>query len=224
MRKAADDERRIDGLKSELDSLGNLASMRSVLLKYGTFMATIVQAQNSDDVESAIESFALPPGSYRTKRKNEYNIALNAYVGGFMGYEAVRGRDKQFFGSGFYATNSYGLTAPVGVAASLSSGGWSFSGFISLIDIGAVAAFRFSADSTNQTPTIHLQDIISPGLLISVGIPGCPISVNFGVQMGPNLHSVSSSVNNYSGAIYYRYSLSACVDIPIIDFYTKQKF
>jgi hypothetical protein len=212
-----------DSLKKVVASLESQIGSLGPILRYGTFMATIVQAKNSDEVESAIEAFALPAGSYRTKRESCFAVELNAYVGGFMGYEAVRGKDRQLFGSGFYATNSYGLTAPIGVSLSTSSCGWSFSGFISLVDIGAVAAFRFNSDSTSQIPTVHLADIVSPGLLVSIGIPSCPISVNFGVQMGPNLHSVSSTVNNYSGAVYYRYSASVCVDIPILDFYTKPK-
>ena len=213
--------RQIDSLKAKLPELQNATVIMNSLLKYGTFMATIVQAQNSDQVESAIEAFALPVGSYRTKRESLWNVSLNAYVGPFMGYEAINGLNSQQIK--MWQLNSYGLTAPIGIAFNKgSSCDWSYSIFVSLVDIGAIAAFRFTGDSTSQVPTIHLADIISPGGFISIGTPW-PVSFNFGVQMGPNLHSVSSTVNSYSGAVYYRYSASICVDIPLLDFYTKPR-
>jgi hypothetical protein len=197
------------------------------IFKYGSFMATIVQAKTSDDVANAIEAAALPSGSSRVKRETSFNVALNAYVGVYGGYEQIQGYDT----SGF-TLNTYGVTAPVGISISrghsvffigTGKSGWSTSVFISVIDIGAVASFRFKDDSTSQVPTIHLQDIISPGLFLSIGIPKCPVSVNFGVQMGPNLRKVSSTANDYSNHVYFRYSMSLVVDIPIFNFYSKSK-
>lgn len=197
------------------------------LFKYGSFMATVVQARSSDDVANAIEAAALPSGSSRVKRETSFNVSLNAYVGPYIGYEQIRGFDT----SGF-TLNTYGITAPIGIAISrghsvffigTGKSGWSTSAFVSLFDLGAVASFRFRDDSTSQVPTIHLQDIVSPGLFLSVGIPRCPVSVNFGVQMGPNLRKVNSVVNDYSNNVYFRYSMSVVVDIPVFNFYSKAR-
>ena len=54
------------------------------LYKYGTFMAAVVQAKSSDDIENVIESFALPTGSARIKRESQFNVSLNAYAGLYM--------------------------------------------------------------------------------------------------------------------------------------------
>ena len=205
----------------------NTGKTYDFLFKYGSFMATLVQAKTSDEVASAIEAAALPSGSARVKRETNFNVALNAYVGPYMGYEQIRGYDI----SGF-TLNTFGVAAPVGIAISrghsvffigTGKAGWSTSLFLSLIDIGAVASFRVKDDSTAQVPTIHLQDIVSPGLFLSVGIPKCPVSVNFGAQMGPNLRKVTSMVNDYSSSLYFRYSMSVVVDIPIFNFYSKGK-
>ena len=203
-------------IKETSNKIGNF------ILKYGSFMAAVVQAQNSDDVEQAIEAVALPQSSYRIKRESYFDVSLNAYLGLFYGVERIKGFDQPyvFFHANY---NSFGVTAPIGISFSTSIGGTSLSLFASIIDIGAPAAFRFSNDSTKQVPTIQLKDIISPGIFLSIGIPNWPVSLVYGVQITPSLHTVTSSMNNYNQAVTYRYSFSLCVDIPLIDFYTKLK-
>jgi hypothetical protein len=195
------------------------------LVKYGSFMASVATAKSSDEVEAAIEAFALPVGSSRIKRETPFNVALNGYAGFFYGHEYISGiRDKLAF-------NSYGVTAPVGVSISIgqrqllnpfsSKGHSSYSLFISLIDVGAIAAYRISNDTVAQVPTIQLKDIFSPGAFLSIGIPKTPLSLNLGAQFGPNLRKVKNAQNDYASKTYTRLSVSLCVDIPIFNFYTK---
>jgi hypothetical protein len=221
------------------------------LLKYGSFMAGVVKAESSDEVEATIESFALPTGSSRIKRETPFNVALNGYLGVYYGWEKIRDVDRRGQGT-------YGITAPIGISISRGHSiffggtgkkgwlegkrGWSTSLFISIIDVGAVASFRFKSsnqtdivaqDTTtttvNEIPTIKLKDIISPGALLSIGIPKTPLSVNLGAQVGPNLRKISvdstsnTVANDYSDKMYWRFSFSLVVDIPIINFYTKSK-
>lgn len=218
----------------------------SSIFKYGSFMAAMVQAKSSDDVESVIEVFALPAGSSRIKRETPFNVSVNAYCGLYGGYEKIVGLDK-----GSWELNAGGVTAPIGIAFSWghkkflwlgkeNQNHWSYSAFISLVDIGALAAFRFTNDSTKLTngnstdtatasssPTIQLKNIFSPGLFLSIGIPKSPLSVNLGVQIGPNLRSVSVTNNNaninFNNKMYWRYSVSLCVDLPLLNLYTKSK-
>lgn len=210
------------------DSVRNELSMTiKSLLKYGTFMSAVIDAKTSDDVEAAIEAAALPVGSARIKRESTFNIALNAYCGPYMGYERVYGLDPKWMSTQKSTINSYGLTAPVGI--SISYGGncrkaknhSSYSLFLSVIDVGAIASFRFSDTTTEVLPTIQLKNILSPGIFFSYGIPTLPISVNAGWQMGPLLRKVGSQIdgNTYSDR-YGRVSLSICIDIPIVNFYT----
>jgi len=79
-------------------------------------------------------------------------------------------------------------------------------------------------------PTIQLKDIFSPGMFLSLGIPKTPLSINLGAQMGPNLRKVNvtdpgntNPHNDFENRIYWRYSISVCVDIPVFNFYTKSK-
>jgi len=208
--------------------------LKSFILKYGSFMAAISQASNSDDVEAAIEAVALPSGSSRIKRETPFNVSFNAYTGLYYGHEQIDGvivKDKSYF-------NSYGVSAPVGLAISrghsvffVGTGkngwqrnkyGWSSTLFLSVVDIGALAAFRFTNDSTKSVPNIQLKDIISPGVFYSIGIPKSPLSINCGYQLGPLLREVTQTKNSYSQN-YTRFSISLCVDIPLLNCYTKSK-
>jgi hypothetical protein len=211
---------------------GSYNKIQKFLLNYGSFIAAVVQAKNSDDVSKAIETAALPSGSSRIKRETSFNVALNAYTGLFLGNESIQDVKNVHF------INSYGLTAPIGVSISWGlhsflppfsgTGHASSSIFISLIDIGAVAAYRFKDDTTAQVPTIKLKNIFSPGVFLSLGIPKTPLSVNLGAQMGPNLRQINNNTSitpsdDSSNKIYWRYSISLVVDLPLLNLYTRSK-
>lgn len=219
----------INNLKKQIDINDiKYRDKYAVFFKYGTFMATVTQAKNSQQVEEAIEAFALPTGSARIKRETEFNVALNAYCGLFYGGENIKGLDNGYKGT-------YGITAPIGISinwgkqyafpfSSLKKkeGHWASTLFISIVDIGAITAFRFQDDTTESVPTIELKDIISPGIFYSFGIPKSPLSVNLGYQIGPLLRKVTAPENTYSNS-YSRISIAFVVDIPILNFYTKSK-
>jgi hypothetical protein len=218
------------GSSQATDSIeGKSTSALQKLTRYGAFMANMIDAKKSDEVASAIESVALPAGSSSIKRETPFNVSLNAYLGLFTGSEVIKGVDQ----NNPFKFNSFGVTAPIGISISrgnsilgfISTGkkAYSSSLFISLIDLGAIAAYRFQDSTTEQVPTIKIEDVFSPGLFYSQGIPKTPISVNFGVQTGPNLRKVTSTTNDYSKSTYVRYSVSICVDIPLLNLYTKSR-
>lgn len=210
-------------IKNEIERIENLNKVMDAIYKYGTFMATVVQAKTSDDVAAAIEAIALPTGSARIKRQTPFNVSLNAYCGLFAGWEQIEGVDRPFcLKKDYQVFNSYGVTAPIGVSISTNIKGWSLSAFGSLVDIGAVTAFRFGNDSVETVPKIELKDIISPGAFFSLGIPKTPLSFNVGYQIGPILRKVNQQANTYKEN-YSRVSISLCVDLPLLNFYTMAK-
>lgn len=196
------------------------------IIRYGILMAGVVTAKNSDDVQKAIESVALPSGSSRIKRESICNIAVNAFVGLHGGHEMIKNADNQS------ALNAFGLTAPIGVAFSWGSrpvqrddgkiiGGKSNGFFVSFIDLGAVTTLRFGDTTTTRLPTIQLQNIVAPGIFYSHGFGKCPLSLNIGVQYGPRLRDIkSTTVTNLDNG-YWRVGLSLLVDIPLLNLYNK---
>ncbi|PIF34313.1 hypothetical protein CLU81_4952 [Flavobacterium sp. 9] len=212
--------------------------LKEKYIKYGTFMANIVEAKSSDEVKAAIETAVLPVGSSSIKRETDFNISLNAYIGPFAGYEympTLKKEDRYAF--------SYGVTAPVGIAFSWGNigkfksdgkpntrgkgdnivdvGGKSFTIFVPLIDVGAVAAFRAGDDGSKVASEVTLSNIISPGLYFYLGFGKCPISLGVGAQLGPQLREVTATDINVDKNYYVRYGLNLVVDIPFFNLYTQ---
>ncbi len=202
-------------------------------VKYGTFMASVVEAKNSDEVKAAIEAAVLPVGSSSIKRETCMNISLNAFIGPFAGGEYLPALKDQNKKSAF----SYGITAPVGVAFSwgklgkcqtkrqkkknIEPGGKSFTIFVPLVDVGSMAAFRAGNDSSKVASEVKLKNIISPGLYFYWGFGKCPISLGIGGQLGPQLREVTATDINVDKNFYVRFGLNLLVDIPFFNFYTK---
>jgi hypothetical protein len=203
-------------------------SALTTLARYGAFMSAMATAKTSDEVASVIETFALPAGSSRIKRQTDFNVALNAYVGPYMGGEYLTALKKN-------ATSlSAGLTAPVGVAFSWGNKGRmearkngklpgkkSLTLFVPLIDIGTATAFRFGNDSSSLTSTIQLKNILAPGLYVYYGLGKCPISIGLGAQMGPQLRNISATDIKVDKKAYIRYGITVAVDLPLLNFFTR---
>jgi hypothetical protein len=195
---------------------------RTNIIKYGTFIASVANAENSDDVEDAIESVALPVGSASIKRNSVCNIALNGYLGGFGGSEYLKENPGKKWAP------IVGVYAPVGVAFSTRFGNaGSASIFLSAIDIGAFASFRLNDDSTKALPEVSLKNIFAPGLGFIYGIPKVPISLGWSWQYGPMLRELNRKDEhveiNASNRPNHRWQFFLAVDIPIVNFYNKSK-
>ncbi len=200
-------------------------------IKYGMFMANVIEANNSDEVKAAIEAAVLPVGSSSIKRETTSNISLNAFIGPFGGIEYLPALKKKR--SAFAA----GITAPVGVAFSWGKigtktstqeneknntrGGKSITIFVPLIDVGAMASYRLGDDSSKVASEVTLSNIISPGLYFYYGLGKCPISIGIGGQVGPQLRKVTASAVNKDKNFYVRFGLNVVVDIPFFNFYTR---
>lgn len=219
--KNLSDEAKDELIKTEKDRIGNF---KNLTLKYGTFMASVTEAETSEEVASAIESVAMPVGSFRVKRTSQFNMALNGYLGGFAGYEYIPALKSNS------TKPNLALSAPVGISFSwtgkncneVKSQKQSFGFFVSLIDVGAIASYRFGDDSTAIASTIQLKDIVSPGFSLVWNVRNAPISIMAGAQMGPVLRKVYATDIVKEDNIYVRYGLSVVVDIPILNLSNKK--
>lgn len=201
-------------LKNTGDSEG-AKGLRAFIVKYGSFAANIVEAKNSDDMENAIESVALPVGSASIKKHSEWNIALNAYLGGFVGNEFLADKSSEQWAA------ISGIMAPVGVTFSHRLGKASLSAYLSIIDIGAFASYRLKDEKTEKLPEVQLKNIFAPGLGLVLGIPGVPLSVGYIHQLGPALREISADKLTVSEKMNHRWMFFLGVDIPLLNFYSK---
>lgn len=191
------------------------------VLRYGTFMAALVDAESPEQAQNAIEAAALPPGSYSIKRESSFSVALNGYIGGFYGNEDI-GNDG---GTGGF--NNFAVTAPVGI--SLSFGNickswnypWSIGLSLPILDLGTVASYRLDSDvnTVEDIPSIKLEHLLAPGAFAEFGIGGTPLTLGVGMQYGARLRNIQAgAAANTLGDTYFRYGLSLKVDIPLMQF------
>jgi hypothetical protein len=174
----------------------------SRLLQYTQILSAIAQAENSEAVETILATYALPAGSSRLKKRPGFSLEANAYVGGFFGR-------KKTEVAGFSAT--YGLTAPIGLAASwgMNKAG-SFSAFLGVLDIGSTIRYKLDNQGKYQQD-ISLAGIVSPSLHLIYGFPFyLPLSLGAGCQW---ISPVSSNTTKISLAPTFNAFLA--VDIPM---------
>ena len=198
-----------DNLQAQLDEGDNSIYNLGTILKYAGLLASISQAQNGQQVEELLESTALPAGSSRIKKVTDFNIAVNAYVGGF-----TRGGMS---GAGF--TNRYGLTAPIGFTF---SHGWGEVGSVSLFagvfDIGNVIQYKLNNQGAYEQ-NISLAGIVSPSIQLAFGLPWyLPITVGAGWQW---TSPVTNTTNNIQLSSHFNAFIG--VDIPLFNLVVIKK-
>jgi hypothetical protein len=195
------------------------------LLRYGAFMAAISESRNSDDVASVMETFALPRGSSYIKKHYPFNLSIGSYVGFNAGVETLNkldGKDKSGLNTG--------IGAPIGVAfswggksdAGHSPGSYTF--YLSVVDIGAFTAFRFTNnDAVNDLPSLNFSNLFAPGAAFIYGLPKFPGSVGLFTQRGPSLRKVTGDGYDIDETNGWRFGIMASVDIPLFNMFTKGK-
>jgi len=227
------------------------SDFKTGLVKYGNFAVNIVTAENAEAMGKALETAALPVGSYKIKRNAIFNIGLNAYAGGFFGYEFLNNR-----GDGVLPMNVThksplaGFSAPLGITFSLAGTkmynpsiakeknykrfkdkdgnekvftGSSWSLFITAIDLGAVTAFRLTNDKTETLPDVTFKNIIAPGAYLVRGMRGVPISYGIGGQYGPQVRKIEDFDTDKNLISAWNVRLFIAIDIPLFNFYTKME-
>ena len=191
---------------------------------YGTLIANVSAAQNSDEVKAAIQAAVLPVGSSRIKRYSDFSVMANAYVGGFYGqaYYKVEGEKKSIA--------TFGITAPIGVT--VAWGKMKFLGEnnalslnLQLIDLGSLVNFYYQKGDGAQLPPdtkVQLGDILAPGASLSYSLFNSPFSIFAGAQYVPNLSRMEAiSTNTELKPLTWRWHAGIAIDIPLLSLWVK---
>lgn len=205
-------------IKYLLPEVANNPDQYARIMKYTQFVATVAEAENSEQVAAAIDAVALPAGSSKVKKQNYFSAAINAYTGGAFGAEKLEGRGE---------SNFVALSAPVGVTCSWrlnknKKSPGSFSLFVPVIDVGALVAFRLKDPNTSDLPALEWSNILSPGLYGVYGFPkNIPVSLGIGVQRGPNVRKINIDGLPPKTASAWRYGVFLAIDIPVFNLYVQ---
>lgn len=160
--------------------------------KYGYFMADLIDADSSAQVQSLLKGIADKKGSSRVKRREAFTANINGYVGVLAGSETLRNlpdvdKDKQQ-----YAT--FAPTLPVGVSLSKLVGKGpkpeSFSLFLSVLDLGSLTTYSLSDDISGDNQ-ITFKNILKPGVQLHWNIQNSPFFLGVGAQTGPQFREFS---------------------------------
>ena len=182
----------------------------SKVIDYYQLFAALSEASNSQQVEWLLETYALPAGSSRVKKETNFNIALNAYVGGYF----ARGSTQ---GQGF--SNDYGLTAPIGFTFSHGLGGsGSLSLFTGIVDIGSIVQYKLNNQGAYEQD-VNLAGLISPSVHFVYGFPFyLPISLGLGCQWTTPATTSSNSI-----ILIPHFNAFLAVDIPLFNLSVVKK-
>ncbi|CAI2768154.1 hypothetical protein [Flavobacterium collinsii] len=185
------------------------------------FVNDVANAGSAEDVEKALNSFALPPGSSSLKEQAKTYFSINAYPGIFGGFTTTSVSKGDSYTVGF--------TVPVGLYGQLWTTDIGTIGlFLPLIDIAAPVRLRLS-DNTQKMPDLEFKDVFTPGLFLSYGFNKMPFAVNLGGQFGPSLKSISeggSETEETQKVIEkqaFYWSIAFTIDIPLFTIHAKSK-
>lgn len=203
---------------------------REKLFKYGTFMADVASANDPAGFEAALNTVALPVGSSQIKRNRPSSVELGAYFGAALSRERLilpkgvnpEGLEEDAFGAALFV--------PVGFSYSRNIGGFkSITLFCSLIDLGAITAFRLgsqpdgdAAPSVDRLPVFRPANVIAPGFHVMYNFPKSPFTLGLGIQDGPSVREFTTVDSNLvQDARSVRGMLTFSIDVPVFRFFNK---
>ncbi|WP_160717010.1 hypothetical protein [Chitinophaga solisilvae] len=216
-----------------------------LIRRLAAFLNDAALAQTDHQLSKVVESYALPPGSYKRKRGNWYSFDINAFAGIYSGYELLAGRRCD---NGWV----YGLSVPVGLSFSKTFGkkmlekdtltsdeilnpgkvksygkrvyrrrALTATITASIIDIGAVVSYRMGPSPDSILPQqVKWSQVISPGLSLGLSIPGTPLVGMLGVQYTPMLRNFKDTDEQYNA---FRFYLACMMDLPLANLWERRR-
>jgi hypothetical protein len=200
----------------------------SKVLKYASFMASMAEAKTSNDISTALQSAILPVGSSSIKSSTAISFSINSYIG--AGYYSEHYNDPQ----AQVKTNipTFSVSLPIGLAINKGLR-WKIIGsasiFASVLDLGAIAAFKLKTPDNTQTqslPQFAWQNLLAPGGYLVLGrILNTPLAIGAGWQKGPQLRTITYTMSggttiDLSDKNVYRFGAFLSVDIPLFNLYS----
>jgi hypothetical protein len=97
----------------------------------------------------------------------------------------------------------------------------SYSALFSILDLGAIAAFRLGDNAAEDLPELKFENLVAPGGFLLANFPKSPFSLGFGGQYGPRTRKITfNGIESRSSA--WRWLIFAGIDVPIFNFVTKR--
>ncbi|WP_115171140.1 hypothetical protein [Sphingobacterium spiritivorum] len=188
------------------------------LLKLTSFFGDVMATQDANALAQVIESYALPPTSYKLKQKMKTSVDLNAYVGAFGGKLVTHkyaSLSKQFTG---------GITAPIGIT--YKNNGWfkHINLHAQLLDLGNIVNHYLVTPDSAYNKEVHFTEVFSPGLNLLYSIKNTPLVIFAGGKGIPLKSYYDETLNtkmNTRVIDAWVFSLGLKLDIPLLNLYSR---
>lgn len=209
---------------AKIDSRSNAEDIKlkykEQLFKLTTFFNDVLMARNEQDLANVIDSHALPPTSYKLKRKVAFSIDLNAYVGVQGSRILTNGNTslKQQY--------TAGITAPIGFAFTWSTKEAKADnlGFtIDLVDLGNIVNHYLVSSTKDYEKDVHFSEVFSLSSTFIYSFRKTPFVLFAGVKFLPIKTSTGDNgqlINNktFDATMF---NIGIKIDIPLVNLWTK---
>ncbi len=209
----------LDKLSSALPKLSEM-SYASQLVKLSGFFGDVIASSSSAELANVIESHALPPTSYKLKRKMSSSVDLNAYVGAFAGRIVPIGN------SSLNCKWTGGITAPIGVTIRPAGNLFKYFNFnVQLLELGNLVNHYLITPDSAYNKEVHFSEVFSPGANILYNIKNTPIVAFIGGKLLPLKAYYDEGLKKrfndkaFDAAIF---SIGLKIDIPLVNLHSGE--
>jgi hypothetical protein len=197
------------------------------LLKLTAFFGDVLVAKNAEELSSVIDSHALPPTSYKLKRRVSRSIDLNGYVG-------LQG--SRMWTNGYTSLKTQytaGITAPIGFAYTWSTLKYekpdNFGFTVDIVDLGNIVNHYLVNSTSDYAKDVHFSEVFSPAFSFMYALRKTPFVVFASVKFLPLKASSTTNLDGTTTVINEKafdatiFSAGVKIDIPLINLWSKEK-
>jgi hypothetical protein len=216
-----------------------------MIKKISGFLNDAALATTDKKLAKVVESYAMPAGSYKRKRNAWWSVDLNAFAGGYYGWETSSLSNSKIQG------NAYGFTVPIGFSLSktfgrrvpakstiqddavlnpdkikvgkhhlFKRGKFTSTLMFSIVDLAAPVSYRLSNNSTTTNPhQFKWSQLLSPGAHIGIAIPSFPLVLSGGIMFTPQLRSFATEPRQTNTLRKY---IGIMFDLPLFNLWERK--
>ncbi len=197
----------------------DLLNFSRILMKYGDFMVSVIEAQTPEDINNSFEIHTT--GATRRVAKSEKiksSTSIDTYGGLFY--------SPFFLGNSQFKT-SFGTTIAVGPNFLLRKNKSALkkpytSIFFPLLDLNLLGYYHISRD-TIANAELSLRNVFQPGIMLSFNKVFGVFALQIGLQKAPiDFTSISTTTNTTFTDRTWRFKVNIAYNIPLYTIYVKK--
>lgn len=201
----------------------NLQTRNEALNKFAKLMASVILAEDSEDIEEALNAVAMKTGGYLVKQQSHTSTSITFYPGIKYGKEEVEGGAE----SGDYNGSYFGASLPIGIEFAVGTNSKPIGAigiFAQVLDLGAVINYSLNNESDDvvSNPEFGFKQVFSPGAYLTLHLTNNPITLGAGASYSPELRTISNVTSTINAnALQLGFFLS--VDLNVLTLHGSRK-